>query len=181
MSFDISEPGTLKEQSIKTFTLAEKGPNPWRQDAPHPHQAVIDPTGNFVLVPDLGSDLIHVFSVGEDGLALDFVSSFETAPGSGPRHVDFLTREGKNTIMYLVGELTNTISAFELVYGEGSLEFEELFTIPTYGDGDVAPEGASAAEILLSVCFTLYSLFLSKLPVIERISTNKICRNKKAR
>ena len=35
----------------------------WRkeQHGPHPHQAIFDPTGRFVVVPDKGLDKIHVY------------------------------------------------------------------------------------------------------------------------
>ncbi|RWA08166.1 hypothetical protein EKO27_g6946 [Xylaria grammica] len=34
----------------ETFTLDQPGPNPERQDVPHPHQAILDPTARFILV-----------------------------------------------------------------------------------------------------------------------------------
>ena len=37
-----------------TYTLPHPGPDPSRQDAPHEHEAILDPTGQYILVPDLG-------------------------------------------------------------------------------------------------------------------------------
>lgn len=47
------------------FTLTAPGTNPARQEAPHPHEALVDPTDSFIVVPDLGADLIRVFSIGK--------------------------------------------------------------------------------------------------------------------
>ena len=38
------------------------GPNTGRQEAPHPHMMSVDPTGNYVLVNDLGLDATIVYS-----------------------------------------------------------------------------------------------------------------------
>src|SRR5690242_4970132 len=42
------------------YTLDGPGADPDRQEAPHPHQVLVDPTGGFLLVTDLGSDKIHI-------------------------------------------------------------------------------------------------------------------------
>jgi hypothetical protein len=34
-----------------------------RNDAAYPHKVIADPTGNFVLAPDLGADLIRLYSI----------------------------------------------------------------------------------------------------------------------
>ncbi len=33
--------------------MAAPGPDVRQKDGPHPHEALLDPTGNFLLVPDL--------------------------------------------------------------------------------------------------------------------------------
>lgn len=61
------------------------GPDAERQESPHPHQVVVD--GNLVLVPDLGTDSIHVHDLADlargDGSHRDIA----LPPGSGPRHL----------------------------------------------------------------------------------------------
>lgn len=153
--YDISDPVSPTQNQSHNFTLEEPGPNPDRQEAPHPHQVVLDPTGAFVVVPDLGADLVRVFAVGE-GASLLEGEALGVEPGSGPRHVAF--REGEDegdVVMYLISELTNTISGFGVEYKDGGMVFDELFTIPTHGEGEEVPEGAMAAEILVSVCLPL--------------------------
>lgn len=71
------------------FTLAQPGPNPSRQDAPHVHEVVLDPTGKFVLAPDLGADLVRVYSIDAVAGTLTECPALVAAPGSGPRHAAF--------------------------------------------------------------------------------------------
>ncbi|KAL0769424.1 hypothetical protein CaCOL14_008732 [Colletotrichum acutatum] len=148
--FDISSPAALTAVKSETFNMSAPGPNPSRQDAPHPHEVFLDPKGQFVLVPDLGADLVRVFAVdGANNLAA--VDPLVAAPGSGPRHVEFLvTPEGK-TYLYLISELANTVTAYDVTYRENkTLGFTEVFSGSTYGAGASAPAGASAAEIWIS-------------------------------
>jgi 6-phosphogluconolactonase (cycloisomerase 2 family) len=84
-----------------TFTLSAPGPVPDRQNAPHPHEALIDPTDSFVVVPDLGADLIRVFSIDPSTSLLKESTPFPATPGSGPRHGAFL-KSGDNTYFFLV-------------------------------------------------------------------------------
>lgn len=150
---DISDPTSPTQNQSFTFTLEKPGANPDRQEAPHPHQAVLDPTGAFVLVPDLGADLVRAFAVGE-GASLVEGEALGVEAGSGPRHVAFREGEG-GVVMYLITEMANTISGFGVEYRDGGMVFEEMFTIPTHGEGEEVPEGAFAAEILVSVCSLL--------------------------
>lgn len=137
--------------------MAEPGPNASRQDAPHPHEAILDPTGEYLLAPDLGADLVRVFQVDEDSLTWTAIDPLVAAPGSGPRHATFLVTEDA-TYMYLASELANTITGYEVEYGsDSSLTFTELFAISTHGEGASVPNGTTAAEITLSVSLSAAS------------------------
>lgn len=48
---------SLMKQIVSNDTL---GPNKARQDSPHPHQALLDNSGRFFVVNDLGTDTILV-------------------------------------------------------------------------------------------------------------------------
>lgn len=136
----------------RSFELDEPGPVPSRQEAPHPHQVSLDPTGHFVLVPDLGADLVRVFHVDDRNLSLTEVEPLVATPGSGPRHVDFLVTPDGATYMYLIAELTNTITGYRVSYPTAqSMSFDRFFQCPTHGAGNVVPKGASASEITVSV------------------------------
>ncbi|KAL2011966.1 hypothetical protein VTN00DRAFT_4684 [Thermoascus crustaceus] len=68
-----------------TYTLPKPGPDAARQDAPHPHQVFLDPTGSFLLSPDLGSDVVRVYAIDTSG-RLNECSGISVTPGNGPRH-----------------------------------------------------------------------------------------------
>jgi 6-phosphogluconolactonase (cycloisomerase 2 family) len=131
------------------------GPNTARQDAPHPHGVVVDPTGRFVVVPDLGADLVRIFYINPDTGHLEPTDPYVTAPGSGPRHGTFWTPKGsqKNTTevyFYLVHELNNRLSGFRVSYTRCGLHFSKFFEGSSFGNG-TAPAGSKAAEIAISV------------------------------
>lgn len=150
-TFTIADPAAIVISQNQTFSLLEPGPNPERQDAPHPHQALLDPTGSFILVPDLGADLVRIFRVDKGSLEWEVLDSLHAAPGSGPRHAAFLVSDTR-AFLYLVGELSNTITGYEVIYNNDStLDFIELFTVNTHGEGRTVPAGTSAAEIEISV------------------------------
>jgi 6-phosphogluconolactonase (cycloisomerase 2 family) len=135
-----------------TFTLSQPGTNPDRQDAPHPHEVLVDPTDSFILVPDLGADLVRVFSIDPATSKLNESTPFNAVPGSGPRHGSFLT-SGNTTYFFLVAELGNTVTSYTVTYGKGTLTFNEVFTSDIFGN-EATPEGAAAAECILSVGFS---------------------------
>ncbi|KAI1876841.1 uncharacterized protein JN550_000913 [Neoarthrinium moseri] len=149
-TFSTADPSALAPLQNQTYTLSQPGPNATRQDAPHPHQALLDPTGQYILVPDLGADLVRVFRVDKGGVTWTAVDPLVAAPGSGPRHAAFLRTES-HTLMYLISELANTITGYEVLYNSNStLGFTKLFVTSTHGEGKSVPDGTSAAEITLT-------------------------------
>ena len=88
------------------------GPNPARQDGPHPHSATISPDNRFVVVCDLGHDRISIFEIdGEPAkLETDEPHLFSNnRPGSGPRHVVFHPNQ---RWVYGVNELDSTVDHY---------------------------------------------------------------------
>ncbi|KAI4195108.1 MAG: hypothetical protein LQ350_007386 [Teloschistes chrysophthalmus] len=68
------------------FTQAAPGPLANRQKAPHPHQVLLDPFGKYLVIPDLGSDLLRIFYFNRSSLTINERPSVPVAKGSGPRH-----------------------------------------------------------------------------------------------
>ncbi|KAF2488861.1 carboxy-cis,cis-muconate cyclase-like protein [Lophium mytilinum] len=138
-----------------TFTLATPGPNPDRQAAPYEHEAILDPTGQFLLFPDLGADLVRVFSFDPSTSLLSAQDPLKAAPGSGPRHAVFWSpktpyTQGKPLFFFLIAELSNTITSYAVTYPKsGGLVFTEVQTVTVFGDKPV-PSTAAAAEIVVS-------------------------------
>jgi len=78
-----------------------------RQRWPHLHQVNKDPYngGKFYMVPDLGRDQVHLFSILKGNIIkLGFE---QLRKGLGPRHMDF---NKKLRVAYICGELDNTIT-----------------------------------------------------------------------
>lgn len=142
----------LKPLATQKFTLAQKGPNS-RQDVAHPHEALLDPTGKFMLVPDLGADLIRIFSVDANSGALNACGSGKADPGDGPRHGKFFWTNASSAqpqVLYTLNELGNSVSSWSVAYPSGSggcLSLTKLQTLSTYAPGTKGGPTTKAAEL----------------------------------
>ena len=108
------------------------GPNPDRQQGPHPHSINVDPTNRFAFVPDLGTDEVATYRI---NLVLGLLTPADglTAPlasGAGPRHFDF---HPGGMYAYAINELDSTVTAFSYDGSTGALA--ELHTVSTLPDG----------------------------------------------
>jgi 6-phosphogluconolactonase len=115
------------------------GPNEKRQEAPHPHSVVFDPSGHFIAAADLGIDKVQIFRLSDGGLAR--VSEAPVAPGAGPRHIAFDLGSKR---FYVLNELNATATAFAYDPVTGQIG-KELQTISTEPAGYNGPH--STAEI----------------------------------
>lgn len=118
-----------------TYKLSAPGAVPDRQEAAHPHQALFDPTGCFVLVADLGADLLRVYSA--NGTELP---SIAVPAGSGPRHGAFFPASARAApasdsaqplYFYLVNELANSLSVFAVTYANSMIVLTPLQSVST--------------------------------------------------
>lgn len=66
------------------------GPVPDRQDVPHLHHTIVDPSGEFIVVPDLGADLLRVYKLSADSIEWTELPPQKAPAGSGPRHGVFV-------------------------------------------------------------------------------------------
>lgn len=159
-------PGDLKLLQSFVFTMPGPGPVLNRQDSPHPHETLLDPTGRFILVNDLGADLVRVFAIDATTNLLAEMDPLHAALGSGPRHAAFTSdslsgKDGQDPsyIFYLAGEISATITAYRVSYPTaGGMAFTELpgAVYPTLGPGHPVPATTTgestgvSAEIALS-------------------------------
>ena len=122
---------------------AGSGPNPARQEAPHPHSAHFDPAGGRCLyVPDLGLDRVMIYEKGEDGTDWTSTGAAALPPGAGPRHLAIHPDGGS---VYVVNELGSSVTRF-VRSGPGRLERQEtVSTLPAAFRGE-----SSCAEIAVS-------------------------------
>jgi len=89
----------------QVFAHEGSGPVAERQEGPHAHFVALDPSGEHVLVVDLGTDEIRRYARTADGLRPDGIAA-SFAPGTGPRHLTFAA-DGRHA--YVVGELDNAM------------------------------------------------------------------------
>ncbi|KAF8058603.1 Lactonase, 7-bladed beta-propeller-domain-containing protein [Lyophyllum atratum] len=131
-------------------------PNLTRQESAHPHQVVLHPEREELLVPDLGSDKVWRFVKDLQGVWKP-MGHVHFTPGSGPRHVA-LYRD----LLYTVCELSNTVCAHALpaLPEESTL----LATAPTMEHPLPLPNDMLASEILIpppNVTFPTPYLYVS--------------------
>ena len=132
--------------------MAKPGPNPSRQDAPHPHQALVDPTGTFVLFNDLGADQIRIYSIDQTSGKLNACPSANVTGGTGPRHGVFYNPSAAGgrigQMLYVANELANTVSAFSVSYpASGCLTLTQEQSLSPYPADKVGPSGSKVAEV----------------------------------
>jgi 6-phosphogluconolactonase len=114
-SYRIQPDGTLSQPVDRIdFKDPKKfgalGPNSARQDAPHPHCATISPDNRFLLVCELGTDHISVFTIDPaSGLLSDQRLFTNDRPGSGPRHVVF---HPNGRWVYSINEIDSTLDHY---------------------------------------------------------------------
>jgi 6-phosphogluconolactonase len=112
-TYHVLSNGALSEPVVrldfKDPKFGKRGPVTARQDVPHPHSMHLSPDNRFLLVSDLGSDAITVFSV-EPGARLGVPALFPNSrPGCGPRHIAF---HPNGRWIYSINEIDSTIDHF---------------------------------------------------------------------
>ena len=131
---------------------------PSRQDAPHPHEAILDPSRQFLLIPDLGADLVHIYSINPNTAALTALPALPVAKGSGPRHGAFsLDPIDGRYVFYLGAEIASTVTAYAVTYSANGISFKQIGVYSSLAPGEVKPATTTgestgvAAEVAVSV------------------------------
>ncbi|MGV0094933.1 lactonase family protein [Streptomyces californicus] len=78
------------------------GPDPDRQEGPHAHQVLADPSGTWVVGVDLGTDAVRVCALDPATGSLTLHGETALRPGTGPRHLAF---HPSGSLAYVLGEL----------------------------------------------------------------------------
>lgn len=113
---------------------------------------ILDPTGSFIVVPDLGADLLRIFSINETTNLLSESSTYAVIPGTGPRHGTFLKTDAGATYLFIISELANSVASYSVNYTGTGLALTQVFISGAYGINITIPDGAGGAEAILSVC-----------------------------
>lgn len=109
-------PITADTKMIQKIHFEGSGPHE-RQAGSHPHETLPDPTGNYVVVPDLGSDLVRVLRINHETGWLTQCSAGKSEAGDGPRHGLFHTTKDGKLVYYAVNELSSTVGVYDTAYG----------------------------------------------------------------
>ncbi len=124
------------------------GPNSERQEAPHAHCIVTDPSNRFVLAADLGADRVFVYRLDLDAKSLRHVEGGDAVmrPGAGPRHIAF---HPTLPLVFVANELDSTVATLRFDAERGALlPLDTRSTLPPAWTGTnypadihVAPSG----------------------------------------
>ncbi len=109
---------------------AGRGPNAERQEAPHAHCILPDPSNRFALAADLGADRVFVYRLDLDGKSLLHVEGGDALmrPGAGPRHIAF---HPNLPLVFVANELDSTVATLRFDAGRGALSpLDTLSTVP---------------------------------------------------
>ncbi|MFI5618820.1 lactonase family protein [Streptomyces sp. NPDC051567] len=110
------------------------GPDPERQERPHAHQVLPDPSGRWVLSVDLGTDSVRVCTPDPATGAPRVHTETALRAGTGPRHLAF---HPDAAVVYVLHELEPQLTVCRWNPEAGRLE--PVAEVP------VAPTGASGA------------------------------------
>jgi 6-phosphogluconolactonase len=115
----------------RVFCYEGRGAHPHRQEASHPHQAVVAPGGRWCYVCDLGADCVwqHAVAMGEPPVKLTM------PPGHGPRHLVF---HPSLPLSYILGELPGAVAVCDWDALSGTLQVVRTTRV-------LSPEAAAAA------------------------------------
>ena len=148
-------PITAQSKPIQTlqFTMAAPGPRPDRQDKPHPHAAFTDPSGKFLVVPDLGADLTRIFKIDANSGKLSDCPAIASLPADGPRHGVFRKNAAGALKYYTLNEISSSVGVYDVTYpssSSGCLSLKLVQTLSNYGPGKTGLTTEKSAEIRIS-------------------------------
>jgi len=143
-SYPLAPDGRIGERASFIAHAGPLGPNPARQEKPHPHSVTISPDNRFAFVADLGLDRVLAYRLDPAAATLTphdpaFIA---TPPGTGPRHTKF-SRDGR--FFYILNEIDGSISvcAYDAMRGAGT-PIQHISTLPA---GFQVTDPDRAAEI----------------------------------
>jgi 6-phosphogluconolactonase len=128
ISFKLSGDRHLSEPvSFEQYT--GHGPNVDRQEAPHAHRVTVSPDNKYLLVNDLGLDLIHVYAL--DAATGKFTPAdtpaWKAPAGVGPRTLHF---HPNGKFAYCVTELSCQVIVLKWNSETGTLTTGQILQLP---------------------------------------------------
>ncbi|KAJ5040579.1 uncharacterized protein L3040_006231 [Drepanopeziza brunnea f. sp. 'multigermtubi'] len=148
----ISDDGQFDPNAYESWypETVEPGPVTARQDASYLHHVIIDPTGKFMLMPDLGQDMIRVYTWDSEKLIpVAEQPSLQTEKGVGPRHGVFWTSDTGKQYLFFVGELDQQVHTYEITYSDSGLTWTFVSAVAGV-DAALPAEKAPLSGIVLT-------------------------------
>lgn len=111
------------------FQYTGHGPDKDRQEAPHAHRVTVAPNNRFLLVNDLGLDLIHIYQLdaATGKLTPNETPSWTAPAGSGPRALHF---HPNGKYAYCVTEIIPQVIVLKWDAEAGTLETKQVLKLP---------------------------------------------------
>ena len=94
------------------------GPVTDRQQSAHAHFASFSPDNRYAYINDLGSDMIHIYTLDPQTAMLVRAGAYNAEPGAGPRTLHF---HPNGHTAYSINELNSTVDVLEWNKGNGGL------------------------------------------------------------
>jgi 6-phosphogluconolactonase len=130
------EPDGSLDPSTQLVHHKGSGPNKERQEAPHAHSIIVDPSNRFALAADLGADRVFLYRLNLATKTLHRVEGGEAVmpPGSGPRHMAF---HPTLPLVYVVTEMGARVSRLRFDAAHAKLTLiDSHSTLPAGWKGD---------------------------------------------
>lgn len=127
------------------------------------------------MIPDLGADLIRVFTYDPETVApLTELAPLKTDPGAGPRHGAFWKApgRGKDKALYLLfnGELSQKVYSYRITYASSGPVWEKVSEVVALGEPgeSLPPNTAPTSEIAVSVSLIFLLCYYAELQLTTR-------------
>ena len=128
ISYKVVDHNALSEP-VSFVQYTGHGPNADRQDAPHAHRVTVSPDNRYLLVNDLGLDLIHIYAL--DAAKATMTPSdppaWKAPAGSGPRALLF---HANGKYAYCVTEMGSQVIVLKWNADAGTLETKQILQLP---------------------------------------------------
>ena len=126
-SFAVGADGRLSE-AVSFFQYEGHGPDAKRQAGPHAHRVTVSPDNRFLLVNDLGLDVIHIYKLdtATAKLTANEPAVWRSAPGAGPRALQF---HPNGKFAYCVTEMASAVVVLRWDAVRGALETVQEMTM----------------------------------------------------
>lgn len=142
-SFPICQDGSLGPV-VSNVQHEGKSVDPNRQEGPHAHCILTDPSNRFACAVDLGLDQVLVYELDASTARLTArpEGNYHARPGNGPRHLAF---HPNGKLAFIIHEMGNQLSAASWDASHGKFtELAAVTTLPECFSGE-----NSTAEVLV--------------------------------